>query len=140
MAGRGAGAPAGREKPNQVVLNAIQCETVKKEMRSQKLYTEFNINPFHKVEVVAGKPMSWHDNLEEVVDEGFLTAIHQAALEPTKKYTEPQTTSQEIGWYSDPLINRDVSDRRLNFHRFKTEITKYMEAAWCQKEQSVNLQ
>ncbi|XP_069498555.1 cilia- and flagella-associated protein 144 isoform X1 [Ambystoma mexicanum] len=92
------------------------------------------------VEVVAGKPMSWHDKMEDIVDDSFLNAIHHAALDPTKKYTEPQTTSQEVGWYSAPLINRNVNDRRLNFHRLKTEITEYMEAAWCQKEQSVNLQ
>ncbi|XP_069498556.1 cilia- and flagella-associated protein 144 isoform X2 [Ambystoma mexicanum] len=140
MAGRGA--PGGREKVtlNAVAMNAIQAETVKKERRTQKLYTEYNINPFHKVEVVAGKPMSWHDKMEDIVDDSFLNAIHHAALDPTKKYTEPQTTSQEVGWYSAPLINRNVNDRRLNFHRLKTEITEYMEAAWCQKEQSVNLQ
>lgn len=36
----------------------------------------------------------------------FLNLIHHAVLEPPKKYTEPQTESQEIGWFSTPLVSR----------------------------------
>lgn len=36
----------------------------------------------------------------------FLKLIHHAALEPPKKYREPQTESQEIGWFSTPLVSR----------------------------------
>lgn len=36
----------------------------------------------------------------------FLKLIHHAVLEPPKKYTEPQTESQEIGWFSTPLVSR----------------------------------
>ncbi|NXO01568.1 F183B protein, partial [Rhinopomastus cyanomelas] len=52
---------------------------------------------------VTKKPMSWHDNIEEQADEEFLNLIHHAALEPAKKYSEPQTESQEIGWNTTPL-------------------------------------
>ncbi|NXL57470.1 F183B protein, partial [Chordeiles acutipennis] len=52
---------------------------------------------------ITKKPMSWHDNIEEPADDKFLNVIHQAALEPTKKYAEPQTESQEIGWNTTPL-------------------------------------
>ncbi|NWR71629.1 F183B protein, partial [Centropus unirufus] len=52
---------------------------------------------------VTKKPMSWHDHVEEAEDATFLHLIHQAALEPTKKYSEPQTESQEIGWNTTPL-------------------------------------
>ncbi|KAG8547785.1 hypothetical protein GDO81_027499 [Engystomops pustulosus] len=140
-----------REKPprDEVSLNAIHRETIRKENRSQKLVTEYSINPHRKsnvscshlcVHAVTGKPMAWHENQAESADENFLTIIHHTALEPTKKYTEPQTTSQEIGWMTQPLISVDRTDRRLNHHRHKTEITTYMEAAWRMKEQSVNLQ
>nr|XP_033791092.1 protein FAM183A [Geotrypetes seraphini] len=136
MAGRSS-EKAVKEEVHQV---AIFRETVRKELRYQKLITEYNINPFRRVHAVTGKPMSWHDNVEEEADPTFLSVIHQAALEPTKKYTEPQTTSQEIGWITTPLINFDRTDCRLNFPQHKTEITTFMEAAWRQKEQSKNLQ
>ncbi|XP_066453988.1 cilia- and flagella-associated protein 144 [Eleutherodactylus coqui] len=114
---------------DEVSLNAIHRETIRKERRSQRLVTEYRINPQHRVHAVTGKPMAWHDNQEEAADESFLNIIHHAALEPTKKYSEPQTTSQEIGWMTRPLISMDWTDRRLQHHRQKTEITAYMETA-----------
>ncbi|XP_068095528.1 cilia- and flagella-associated protein 144 [Hyperolius riggenbachi] len=135
-------AAGGRERTirDEVTLNAIHRETLRKENRCQKLVTEFTINPFHKIHAVTGKPMARHDNQNETADESFLKIFHHTALEPTKKYTEPQTTSQEIGWITEPLISSDRTDSRLHHHRQKTEITTYMEAAWKLKEQSVNLQ
>ncbi|KAE8609806.1 hypothetical protein XENTR_v10011915 [Xenopus tropicalis] len=129
-----------KERRDEVSLNAIHRETIQKENRCQKLVTEFGINPYHKVHAIARKPMSWHDNETETADDHFLKIIHHGALEPTKKYTEPQTTSQEIGWITTPLITSDRTDRRLHFFREKTEITKYMETAWRLKEQSENIQ
>ncbi|NXG06321.1 F183B protein, partial [Sakesphorus luctuosus] len=52
---------------------------------------------------ITRKPMSWHDNIDEPADDKFLNLFHRAALEPTKKYSEPQTESQEIGWNTTPL-------------------------------------
>jgi len=43
----------------------------------------------------------------------FLNLIHHAALEPTKKYSEPQTESQEIGWNTTPLVSRVLKDSAL---------------------------
>lgn len=45
--------------------------------------------------------------------EKFLNVIHHAALEPTKKYSEPQTESQEIGWNTTPLVSRVLKDSAL---------------------------
>ncbi|KYO25061.1 cilia- and flagella-associated protein 144 isoform X4 [Alligator mississippiensis] len=89
---------------------------------------------------VPGKPLSRHDAAEQPADAKFLNLIHHAALEPIKKYSEPQTESQEIGWTTTPLISVDRTDRRLYFPRQKSEITKYMEATWRLKEQSENMQ
>ncbi|XP_075037820.1 cilia- and flagella-associated protein 144 [Mixophyes fleayi] len=135
-----AAAPAPGAPRDEVTLHAIHRETIRKEDRCQRLVTEFSINPFHKIHAVTGKPMAWHDNQNEATDDNFLKVIHHNALEPTKKYTEPQTTSQEIGWISQPLISIDKTDRRLHHHRLNTEITTYMESAWRLKEQRVNLQ
>ncbi|ETE73387.1 hypothetical protein L345_00784, partial [Ophiophagus hannah] len=62
------------------------------------------------------------------------TLFHHAALEPPKKYTEPQTESQEIGWFSTPLISINRNDNRLHFPSRSTEISRYMAALWRLKE------
>ncbi|KAM9280412.1 LOW QUALITY PROTEIN: cilia- and flagella-associated protein 144 [Cariama cristata] len=113
-----------KEPPDPVRQNQLLCERVRKELQCQRLHTEYGVNPLHRVHVITKKPMSWHDNIEEPADAKFLNLIHQAALEPTKKYSEPQTESQEIGWNTTPLIHVDRTDRRLYFPRRRTEITK----------------
>ncbi|XP_012683841.1 protein FAM183A [Clupea harengus] len=119
--------------------NAIHVETILKEHRCQKLYKNFSINPYKKLHVLTDKPMAKNTQEEVEEDPAFIKIIHGARLQPTKKYTHPLTESQEIGWISSPLIASDRSDRRLNFHRQNSEITKYMDAAWRLKEQTQNL-
>ncbi|KAL1272750.1 hypothetical protein QQF64_028612 [Cirrhinus molitorella] len=119
--------------------NAIHVETIMKELRHQKLHTEFNINPYKKLHILTDKPNSNITYKKEEEDPAFVQAIHMARLKPTKKYSHPQTEAQEIGWLSSPLIVSDRSDRRLNFPRQNSEITKYMDAAWRLKEQTQNL-
>ncbi|TRY77640.1 hypothetical protein DNTS_005788 [Danionella cerebrum] len=130
-----------REKePLDIVhQNAIRVETIMKELRHQKLYTQFNINPFKKLHIWTDKPMSKVTYEKEQEDPAFIQAIQKASLEPTKKYSHPQTEAQEIGWLSTPLIATDRCDRRLNFPRQNSEITKYMDAAWRLKEQTQNM-
>ncbi|XP_053068666.1 cilia- and flagella-associated protein 144 isoform X2 [Acinonyx jubatus] len=97
---------AGRQKEviiDEVHQNQILRELYLKELRTQKLYTEYRVNPLLKVHTITRKPMSWHDNLEEPEDARFLNLLHHAALGPRKKYPETQTESQEIGWDSEPL-------------------------------------
>ncbi|XP_030427530.1 protein FAM183A isoform X2 [Gopherus evgoodei] len=143
-----------KEPLDLVHQNQIFCETVRKELRCQKLHTEYGVNPLKRVHTITRKPMSWHDNIEEPADghcppqyffppnptAKFLNLIHHAALEPTRKYTEPQTESQEIGWNTTPLISVARTDRRLYFPCRNSEITKYMAAMWRLKEQSENMQ
>ncbi|KAL1022801.1 hypothetical protein UPYG_G00032510 [Umbra pygmaea] len=131
--------PKEKELIDIVHQNAIHVDTIKKENRSQKLYTQFSINPQKKLHVFTDKPMTRpaYDNVEE--DSAFIKSIHKARLEPAKKYSHPQTESQEIGWISRPLIVSDRSDRRLNWPRQNSEITKYMDAAWRLKEQTQNM-
>ncbi|XP_015725548.1 protein FAM183A [Coturnix japonica] len=113
-----------KEPPDAVHLNRLLCERVRKELRCQRLHTEHCINPLRRVHTVAQKPMSWHDNIEEPADARFLNIIHEAVLGPTKKYSEPQTESQEIGWNTKPLIDVDRTDRRFFFPHRKTMITE----------------
>uniref|UniRef100_A0A674JZ48 Family with sequence similarity 183 member A n=1 Tax=Terrapene triunguis TaxID=2587831 RepID=A0A674JZ48_9SAUR len=82
-----------------------------------------SLEVFH---TITRKPMSWHDNIEEPADAKFLNLIHHAALEPTKKYTEPQTESQEIGWNTTPLVSR-ISKLRICILIYDKESTwKYL--------------
>ncbi|XP_026533725.1 protein FAM183B-like [Notechis scutatus] len=123
-----------KEPLDPVSQNKIFTETVRKELRCQRLHTEYALNPLLKVHALTGKPASWHDNLEEPADAKFLQLFHHAALEPPKKYTEPQTESQEIGWFSTPLISINRNDNRLHFPSRSTEISRYMAALWRLKE------
>lgn len=83
-----AGQPPGKqekEPPNIVHQNAIFRETIHKEQRNQKLYTNYGVNPYKKsqynhnttvtiilnlyymyilVFVLAGKPNSTHDSAD----------------------------------------------------------------------------
>ncbi|WAR23143.1 F183B-like protein [Mya arenaria] len=116
-----------KEPLNFVHQNAILCETIHKEQRTSKLYTNYSVNPFKKIHVITGKPNSSHDTEEGEEDE------------PVKKYMYPQTEAQEVGWITRPLIDTDRSDKRLHHGRQNTAITKYMDAAWRVKEQTENL-
>ncbi|XP_067157146.1 cilia- and flagella-associated protein 144 isoform X1 [Apteryx mantelli] len=102
-----------KEPPDAVHQNQIFRERVRRELQSQRLHTEYSVNPLRPVHMIARKPMSWHDNIEEPADAKFLNLIHHAALEPTKKYSEPQTESQEIGWNTTPLVSRVLKDPTL---------------------------
>ncbi|KAK2543322.1 Fam183a isoform B [Columba livia] len=62
-------ARSGKEPPNAVQLNQLMCERVRKELRCQKLHTEYGVNPLQRVHAIAKKPMSWHDNIEEPADD-----------------------------------------------------------------------
>jgi len=115
---------------NLVHHNCILLEQTNKELKHQKLYTKFSINPYNKIHVIAGKPNSYYDSAEGEEDEKFLSIIHQHSKEPYHKYVEPQTSSQEYGWLHQSLIKKNKMDPRLHFPARKTEITKYMEAAW----------
>ncbi|ELK13103.1 Protein FAM183A [Pteropus alecto] len=78
---------AGRQKviADEVHQNQILRELYLKELRTQKLYTQYHVNPLRKaspnpspapllatailiVHTITRKPMSWHDNLEEPED------------------------------------------------------------------------
>lgn len=71
--------------------------------------------------------------------EKFLEVFKRAQETPQTKYSFPQTEAQEIGWDTAPLIDPLRHDSRLHHPRSNSEITKYMDAAWRQKEQE-NLQ
>lgn len=81
MAGQPSAGKQEKELPNIVHQNAIFRETIHKEQRHQKLYTNYGVNPYKKssfksimlqtitcimllVFVLAGKPNSTHDSAD----------------------------------------------------------------------------
>ncbi|KAL4692827.1 hypothetical protein H8959_015295 [Pygathrix nigripes] len=125
-----AGHPKERVVTDEVHQNQILRELYLKELRTQKLYTQYHVNPLRKVHRITRKPMSWHDNLEEPADTRFLNLIHHAAQEPRKKYPEAQTENQEIGWDPEPLVDPERSDHRMNHFRVYNDITLYKAKMW----------
>ncbi|XP_069560942.1 cilia- and flagella-associated protein 144 [Brachyistius frenatus] len=119
---------AAKGEPDYVHQNAIHVETVRKEERLQKVHTEFSINPYRKLHILTDKPTSRKPEVLEDNSE-FIKAFHKARDVPTKKYSAPITESQEIGWISAPLIPSNRHDRRLNFFRFGTDVTRHKEIA-----------
>ncbi|XP_009952039.1 PREDICTED: LOW QUALITY PROTEIN: protein FAM183A [Leptosomus discolor] len=117
---------AEKEPPEPVQQNGLLCERVRKELQCQQLHTQCAVNPLHCVHTVTKKFMSWHDNIDEPADGKplFLNLIHHATLEPTKKYSQPQSESQEIGWNTPPLIHMDHIDCRFYFPHRTTDIAK----------------
>ncbi|XP_012504393.1 PREDICTED: protein FAM183A [Propithecus coquereli] len=125
---------AGRQREkgvtDEVHQNEILRELYLKELRTQKLYTQYHVNPLRKVHTITRKPMSWHDNLEEPADARFLNLIHHAIQGPKMKYPETQTENQEIGWDPEPLVNPERHDHRLNHFRVYKDITLYKAKMW----------
>ncbi|CAG5111728.1 Oidioi.mRNA.OKI2018_I69.chr2.g6004.t1.cds [Oikopleura dioica] len=133
------GAPE-KATPNIVHQNAIWRETIRKETRCQKLYTDYHINPHKKIHNITGKPNSLHDTAEGEEDPNFLHIMREIRVEPRKKYEFPVTESQEIGWESRPLLDGNTNnfawnDDRLRFPVANTDISKYKDAEWKIKEQ-----
>ncbi|KAG3265159.1 hypothetical protein H1C71_001552 [Ictidomys tridecemlineatus] len=115
---------------DEVHQNQFLREQYLQELRTQKLCTEYHVNPLRKVHAITRKPMSWHDNLEEPEDVRFLNLVHHAAQRPRKKYPETQTESQEIGWEAEPLVIPERQDHRLNHFRVYKDITLYKVKLW----------
>ena len=102
-----------KKEINIVDQNAIWRETIRKENRCQKLYTQYHINPykpsnqvsgkfFYKIgksekKIFLGKPNSRHDAADGEEDAEFLNIIHKVRVEPRKKYSEPITETQVKG-------------------------------------------
>ncbi|KAF7238259.1 hypothetical protein EG68_11319 [Paragonimus skrjabini miyazakii] len=122
-----------KKEINYVHQTEIMTETIHKELRHQKLYTNYGINPFKKVCPLAEKPNKEQRDEEE--DKHFLEVLRRAALEPTKKYLEAQTENQEYGWISQPLMDMDRSDIRFCHPKISCEMTQFAGQLWKQKEQ-----
>ena len=121
--------------PNVVHQNAIMVETIKKEQRNQKLFTNYTINPHGKPLSLADKPnRTVPSEFSQQTNTSLVETLERSKVPPKKKYTMPMTTSQEYGW---DMEDEDLQKPPRVLHRPKesSEITRFMSEFWKQKEQ-----
>eukprot|EP00462_Mataza_sp_D1_P002957 CAMPEP_0175102340 /NCGR_PEP_ID=MMETSP0086_2-20121207/8378_1 /TAXON_ID=136419 /ORGANISM="Unknown Unknown, Strain D1" /LENGTH=144 /DNA_ID=CAMNT_0016377131 /DNA_START=25 /DNA_END=459 /DNA_ORIENTATION=- len=117
-------------KIDPVSRNAIWREHVKKEERSQVLRLDFTMNPktmyglTDKPNKATWKPKNHGENEHEIAD--VTRALAEAELPPKQRYHWPQTSSMEIGWMTDPLLEREKGDQWTH-GIVSCDITKYAE-------------
>eukprot|EP00128_Syssomonas_multiformis_P018402 Colp12_sorted_trinity150504_noHs@2638 len=126
----------GVQTMNQVEREAILKETISKEERYYKLYTTYQPNR-KKMTYLTPKPNTNPDKDEEE-DVSYHEALEKKSAPPNTKFPFPQTTAQEIGWDTNPLVQPKRNDARFHHPRNRSDITKYMDAAWLHKEASTH--
>lgn len=114
-------------KINPVARNAIWREHVAKEERSQVLRVDFTMNPktmFGFTEK-PNKP-AWTGSNGRSEDDEVTRVLAEAELPPKQRYHWPQTSSMEIGWMTDPLIEKEKGIQNRKGIK-SSDITRYAE-------------
>ncbi|EGD75421.1 hypothetical protein PTSG_06497 [Salpingoeca rosetta] len=130
------GQASSKPPPNVVHQNAIMVETIKKEHRNQKLFTNYTVNPHGKPLCLADKPnRTVPAEFSEQTQSSLLTTLQKGKQTPKQKYSMPMTSSQEYGW---DIEDDDMKKPPTVLHRPKetTELTRFMSEFWKQKEQA----
>mmetsp|Transcript_21889 Transcript_21889/g.34301 ORF Transcript_21889/g.34301 Transcript_21889/m.34301 type:complete len:148 (-) Transcript_21889:2016-2459(-) len=117
-------------KFDQVAINKIFLETIKKERSIMKLNENFRLNPKQlAANIITEKPnvdpsrAGFKLSAEPEMIAELDGIIKETKKVPTEKYSEPVTTSHEIGWFSEPLMKS-----RKKFGLKSNEITSYADA------------
>jgi hypothetical protein len=126
--------------PNPSTPAALPLRTVEsitKERKAQKVFTNYTINP-NTLLTVTGKPNIAEPELVGATGgpssaDQLIETLHNAKQPPTAKYDYPMTEAQEIGWDASHYVRNKTSVK--NAYRQQTEITNYMDAAWKAKSQ-----
>merc|ERR1711988_1120062 len=103
------------DKLDEIGKNQVWREHLKKETEGRVLNTTFRLNPRTMV-ALTDKPNHCDPNPPppkkknpKAIDEtqrALLEALADMAASPKSKYKEAQTSSQDYGWVSDPLVPR----------------------------------
>mmetsp|Transcript_11853 Transcript_11853/g.23691 ORF Transcript_11853/g.23691 Transcript_11853/m.23691 type:complete len:149 (+) Transcript_11853:50-496(+) len=123
----------GPQKFDQVAINSIWREHIKKERAILKLNDKFRLNPKAlTANMITEKPnvpperLGYTITAEPEMIAELDSVLKETKKVPTEKYSEPATSSQEVGWYSKTLM-----DGRKKFGVSNCEITSYANA-YCQ--------
>lgn len=114
---------------NEVHKLIIHREYLDWNKRFEKFSGKYRINPYHMTTVCPKPnqvdptalgneryiPTIYRDPTEEAFSSEYLKrTISRGIMTPGQKYRGPQTSSQEIGWYNHPVVNRQKSES--NWH------------------------
>mmetsp|Transcript_25003 Transcript_25003/g.48602 ORF Transcript_25003/g.48602 Transcript_25003/m.48602 type:complete len:145 (+) Transcript_25003:66-500(+) len=112
---------------DQVAINSIWREHIKKERAILTLNDKFRLNPKQlTANMITGKPnvdparMGHRTEADPEMIAELDDILKTTKKVPTEKYDEPMTTSQQIGWYSVPLMQ---NRKKLGIKN--CEITQY---------------
>eukprot|EP00284_Hemiselmis_tepida_P005549 CAMPEP_0174924874 /NCGR_PEP_ID=MMETSP1355-20121228/7540_1 /TAXON_ID=464990 /ORGANISM="Hemiselmis tepida, Strain CCMP443" /LENGTH=144 /DNA_ID=CAMNT_0016170729 /DNA_START=56 /DNA_END=490 /DNA_ORIENTATION=+ len=112
---------------DQVAINSIWREHIKKERAILKLNDQFRLNPKQlTANMITGKPnvdparIGHKTEADPEMIAELDNILKDTKKVPTEKYAEPMTTSQQIGWYSKPLMRE-----RKKLGISSCEITQY---------------
>ncbi|KAL7753494.1 hypothetical protein RI367_001269 [Sorochytrium milnesiophthora] len=119
---------------NTVHKNAILAETIKKEMRKYDLYDKYSVTTNVKQNIVlTTKPNTTNPNKNEAggvpADGEYLALMNNISKLPRDKWSEPQTTAQELFWETKQLNNHNLTNPLFHHPRKASEITKYYGAS-----------
>merc|ERR1711924_127911 len=122
------------QKLDEIGKNSVWREHLKKEREGRVLNTTFRLNPRTMI-ALTDKPTQVNPNLPPPkrkapgeVDEtqrALTEALNDMAASPKSKYKEAQTSSQDYGWISDPLVPRSS---QFHYGNKNSEVTAYAEA------------
>lgn len=114
-------------KIDPVARNQIWREHVQKEERAQVLRLDFTMNPktMYGFTEKPNKP-AWVNPNTDGTDDEVTRVLAEAALPPKQRYHWPQTSAMEVGWLTDPLLEREKGEQYKK-GIVSCEITKYAE-------------
>ncbi|XP_075232406.1 cilia- and flagella-associated protein 144-like [Lycorma delicatula] len=99
-----------------ILLHRQLTEMYERERKYLKPYMDFR--PNLKATFVTGKFYSHYDSRITEPKEVYIDMLTQYQEKtPKEKLPYPETTNQEYGWYTDPLMDKDYSDRRMQHGR-----------------------
>lgn len=105
-------------------------------------YTLLRASPTHYTTLATARKMVrtenkriYHKSRFSMLAELFQLTYKKAQQVPQDKFEYPVTEAQEIGWFSASLVDQQRNDPRLHHPKNHSEITKFMDAYWRQKEQ-----
>merc|ERR1712216_505464 len=122
------------DKLDEIGKNEVWREHLKKEREGRVQNTTFRLNPRTMV-ALTDKPNLVNPNLPppkkknpKDIDEtqrALLEALSDMAASPKSKYKEAQTSAQDYGWVSEPLVPRSS---QFHYGMKSSEVTSYANA------------
>ncbi|GAQ80305.1 hypothetical protein KFL_000510050 [Klebsormidium nitens] len=118
------------DKIDEVSRNATWREHLKKELKRPTVVADYHLPDPRLIETLTDKPNRVNPHIK-ITAEDFENATSRLAsmctlkddhLLPSEKYELPQTSAQEYGWVTKPLLERNMM---FSYPRRTNEIMEY---------------